>query len=182
MANANPGGIYGNNMISQPQIVSTGPQFQSDASAVNPIGGKVRWNNAILRYVKHNTGTSAVTPLAGAPAYVKTLTPAATATAVPVFTVTADQSDSVIGVTPVGVFMQFTTAPATNTYIWIQIGGVANCIVAGAVTGEKVIGSTSDLQFDRISDIGTSTYTTVGKVAGSSSATLSPVLLQGMDW
>lgn len=182
MANANPGGIYGQNQLAQPQINSLGPQFQNDSAPQNPIGGMIRWNNQLLRYVKHAAGTGAVTPAAGAPAYAKVLTPGATATAVPVVTVTADQTDSVMGLKALGTYMQFTTAPTDGYYIWIIVAGVANCKVAGAIAGDKLIGSATDNQFDIIAAGSAQTYPLLGTVCGASSGGLSPTMLQDMDW
>lgn len=183
MANALPGGIYGENQLGQPQINSAGAQSQNDATALNPIGGKCRVNNQILRYVKHSVGSGSVTPSAGAPAYAKVLTPLATATAVPVLTVTPDQTDSVMGLQPIGVYMQFTTAPTDGYYIWIIVGGVGNLLAPGAVAGDKLIGSSTDNQFDKIAGSGTQTYPLVGTVYGTSSGGLSPTFLSpGMDW
>jgi hypothetical protein len=177
-----PGGIFGNDFVAQPQIHPSGPQFNNDATAVNPIGGRIRWNNLIWRYVKHSAGTGTVTPLAGAPAYPKVLTPAATSTAVPVFTVTADQSDGVGNKQAVGVYGQFTTAPTDGYYTWIVCGGVPQALVAGAVAGDTVIASATDNQFDRIASGSNVTQVPQGTVMGSSSSGLSPVLLMGMDW
>lgn len=177
-----PGSINGNNQSAQPQIHPSGPAFNNDLTPQNPIGGKILWNNQVWRYVRHKAGTGTVTPVSGGPAYAKTLTPGATATAVPVFDVTADQSDSVGGLQPVGVYGPFTTAPTADYYIWIAVGGVINCVVTGAVAGEKVIGSATDNTFDRISGVGTQTYPLVGTSMGASSGGLSPVLLRGMDW
>lgn len=178
----NPGGIQGVNQLAQPQVHPSGPAFNNDATAVNPIGGKMRYNNQIWRYVQHNAGSGTVTPSAGAPAYAKTLTPAGTSTAVPSFTVTADQTDSVAGLMAVGVYGQFTTAPTTLYYTWIQIGGVANALAPGAVAGDKLIGSATDNQFDKIAGSGTQTYPLMGVVCGTSASGLSPTLLTNMDW
>lgn len=178
-----PGGIFGNNMIAQPEIDARGPEYQNDATARNPIGGKIRWNNKILRYVRFDNGTGNVTPSAGGPAWGKTITPAATATAQPIFTVTADQTDSVFGQTPVGAFLQFTTAPTDLYYIWIGIGGIHQCLVPAAVEEDMVIGSSTDNQFGRIAAGSNLTRPMVGiRMEGSSSSGLSPVLLTNMDW
>lgn len=179
---AYPGGIYGLNQISNPQVEYAGAHTQNDSVAKNPIGGMIRRNGQLLRYVKHSVGSGTVTPVAGAPAYAKTFTPSATATAVPVFTVTADQSDSVMGLQPVGVYMEFTTAPTDGYYIWIIVGGKANALVLGAVAGDIAIGSVTDNQFVKISDSGTQTNVAMGRVCGNSSSGLSPTLLMNMDW
>ncbi len=176
------GGIYGLNQIANPQVAAGGAHLQADATAKNPIGGLIRRNGQLLRYVKFSAGTGTVVPLAGAPAYAKAFTPGATATAIPVFTVTADQSDSVMGLQPVGVFMEFTTAPADTNYIWIIVGGKANCLSLGAIAGDVLIGSASDNQFAKIGDGSALTNVVVARVCGTSSGGLSPSLLMAMDW
>lgn len=177
-----PGGDYGLNQIANPQVDSRGAAFQNDLTPTNIIGGMCRRNNALLRYVRHRAGTGTVTPSAGAPAYAKTLTPEATATAVPVFDVTADQSDSVMGLLPAGRYLSFTTAPTDAYYIWIQVGGRGDCLAPGAVAGDKLIGSATDNQFDKIAGSGTQTYPIVGVVCGASAGGLSPAILMNMDW
>ncbi len=177
-----PGAVNGNNQIAQPQVDSRGAAYQNDATPQNPIGGMCRRNNALLRYVKFSAGTGTVTPLAGAPAYAKVFTPEATATATPAFTVTADQSDSVMGLQPVGRFLDFTTAPTDGYYIWIQVGGKGSCLVVGAVAGDVLIGSASDNTFAKITDGSTISNVPVGRVCGASTAGSSPALLFNMDW
>ena len=181
---AYPGGIFGNDQIALPQIDTRGPQYQSDATAKNPIGGKIRYNNVIWRYVKHDKGTGDVTPVKGGPAFGKTVTPAATATAQPVFTVTPDQTDSVFGQTPVGAYQcESGSEPADDTYTWIAIGGIVNLVVPAAVEEDTIIGSGTDGQFGRIAAGSNVTRTQVGvRQEGASSSGLSPVLLMNMDW
>lgn len=179
-----PGGVFGNNQIAIPQVDTRGPQYNNDATAKNPIGGRIRWNNQIWRYVKHNAGTGTVTPVVGGPAWGKTITPAATATVVPVFTVTPDQTDSVFGRTPVGVYQCASgSEPTTNYFTWIAVGGIVNCVVPGAIEEDAVVGSATDGQFAKVTAGTAVTYTQVGlRMEGASSSGLSPVLLMNMDW
>lgn len=175
-----PGGIFG--QIAHPQVDSRGPEYQADLTPKNPIGGKIKWNGRVLRYVKHLGGTGSVTPLAGGPAWGKTVTPAATASAAPVFEVTADQTDSVFGQTPVGCYMDFTTAPASGTYIWVVISGMQNIIVAASVEEDMIIGSGTDNTWGRIAAGSNLTRPMVGvRMEGASSGGKSPVMLL-MDW
>lgn len=184
MANANPGGVFGNNQIAIPQIDTRGPQYNNDLVAKNPIGGKIRWNNQVWRYVRHDQGSGTVVPVLGGPAWGKTITPAATATAVPVFKVTPDQTDSVFGRTPVGVYQCAVGSEPTHAYYtWIAIGGIVNCVVPGSVEEDSIVGSTTDGQFAAVAAGTAPTYTAVGlRMEGASSAGLSPVLLMNMDW
>ena len=177
-----PGGIYG--VISTPEVDSRGPQYNNDATAKNPIGGKMLVNNVIWRYVKHNAGTGVVTPVLGGPAWGKTVTPAATSTAQPVFTVTPDQTDSVFGRTPVGVYQCASgSEPTTNYFTFIAVGGIVDCIVPGAVEETAVVGSATDGEFAGVAAGTAVTYTQVGvRMEGASSSGLSPVLLMAMDW
>lgn len=178
------GGIYGENQLAQPQVHASGPQYNNDLNPVNPIGGKMRWNNQVWRYVRHNAGTGVVTPVNGGPAWGKSIIPAATATAVPVFTVTPDQTDSLFSHTPVGVYQcAVGSEPTTLYYTWIAVGGVINCLVPGGVEADMIIGSTTDSQFGRIAEGSNLTETQVGiRMEGASSSGLSPVLLMNMDW
>lgn len=174
------GGIFGD--IAMPQIESRGPQYQNDATPKNPIGAKCRWNNTILRYVQHHQGVGVVVPVVGGPAWGRTITPAATAAAVPVFQVTPDQTDSVFGNTPVGVYIHLVTL--TNLFFtWVQVGGIAQCVVPGSIEEDTIIGSTTDNQFAAIAAGAAITRTQVGiRQEGASAAGLSPVLLMNMDW
>jgi|SRR6267142_1849115 len=175
-----PGGIFGD--IAMPQIESRGPQYQNDATPKNPIGAKCRWNNTILRYVRHDKGSGSVVPNVGGPAWGKTITPAATATAVPVFTVTPTVADSVFGQTPVGVYIHLVTL-TDQFYTWIQVGGIAQCVVPGSIEEDTIIGSNTNNQFGNITAGSAITRTQVGiRQEGASAAGLSPVLLMNMDW
>lgn len=177
-----PGGLYGLNQIANPEVHSLGVAYQNDSVAKNPIGGMIRRDNTLLRYVKFSAGTGVVVPVAGAPAYAKVFTPAGTATAVPVFTVTADQSDSVMGLQPVGVFLALSAVPTDGYYIWIAVGGKANTQSPGNVAGSVLIGSSTDNQFAIIADGSAITNVVVGRVCGTSTAGLAPTLLFNMDW
>lgn len=177
----NAGGIYGLNQIASPQVHSLGIGYQNDSTPVNPIGGIIRRHNALYRYVKLDA--SDVAPSAGAPAYATVFTPSGTLTAVPVFTVSADQSDSCMGLQPVGVFTTLDVTPTNGYYIWIQIGGRhPACLVAGAVAGDVLIGSATDNVFAKISDGSALTNVVVGRVCGTSASGASPTLLMNMDW
>lgn len=177
-----PGGLYGLNQIANPEVNSLGAAFQNDAVAKNPIGGMIRRDNALLRYVKFSAGTVVTVPVPGAPAYAKVFTPTGTATAVPVFTVTAYHTDSVMGLQPVGVFLGFTTAPTDGNYIWIAVAGKINTQSPGNIAGSVLIGSATDNQFAIIADGSTLTNIPVGRVCGTSAAGLAPAMLMNMDW
>lgn len=179
-----PGGIYGANMIAQPQIDTRGPQYNNDATPKNPIGGRTVWNNQIWRYVQHNQGTGTVVPLLGGPAWAKTFTPLATATAVPAVVTTPDQTDSLFEYTPIGSYQCAVGSEPTHLYYtWILVGGLGNLLVVGGVEGDMVTGSGTDNQFARIAAGSALTRTQVGtRMEGASASGLSPVLLTGMDW
>lgn len=172
-------GVYG--AVGIIQLTTGDPATVNDSAAKMPIGAKFYWNGALYRYVKHSTGTGAVAATTGAPAYAKTLTPAATATVAPVFTVTPDASDSVIGAMPVGAYLG---APTNAYFCCIQIGGRANVLVAGAVEGDMLIGHAStDSLFSKISEGSNLTNVCVGKVMeGTSTASLSPAWLMNMEF
>lgn len=179
MANTalDPGGIFG--YISTPDLPSGGPALSNDLAARMPIGAKFIWNGAGYRYVKHSTGTGTVTPVVGSPAYAKVLTPGATTTALPVVTVTADQSDSVMGLTCVGVYI---SVPTNAYYCCVQCTGKGSVYApADPPAGNKVFGSATDGRFDT-SLATTSTYLPQGIVCGTSASSLWPTLLMNMDW
>lgn len=172
------GGIYGE--VSLVQIPTGGVSTINDSTAKMPIGAKFRWNNGIYRYVKHSTGTGTIAALAGAPAYAKSITPAATATAIPVFTVTPDASDSTWGKLPVGVYLG---VPTNANFCCIQIGGIAQCAVVGAIEGDVLVGGTTDQAFEKISEGSNLTQVPVGKVTeAASAAAVSTAVLMNMDW
>lgn len=177
-----PGGIYGLNQIATPQVESLGASYQNDATPKNPVGGMIRRDNTLLRYVKFSKGTGTVTPVAGAPAYAKTFTPAGSASAVPEFTVTPDQTDSVAGLQPVGVFLTQSVTLTDGYYIWIAVGGRVNTVAPGGVPGSVIIGSSADNTFAIIADGSAITNIPVGRVCAASSGGLSPTILMNMDW
>jgi hypothetical protein len=177
-----PGSINGLNQIANPEVHASGLSFQNDATARNPVGGMIRRHDGLYRYVKFSTGTGTVTPSAGAPAYAKVFTPDGSATAVPVFTVTADQSDSVAGLQPVGVFLTQSVVLTDGNYCWIQVAGRGSTLAIGGVAGNVIIGSSTDNQFAIIADGSSITNVPVGRVCGASSGGLSPTILFNMDW
>jgi len=172
------GGVYGE--VTTLELPASGPAAVNHSTAKMPIGAKFRWNGAVYRYVKHSTGTGAIAAVIGAAAYPKALTPAASATAVPVFTVTPDASDSVLGKLPVGVYLG---VPTDTYFCCIQIGGKATCKIPGAVEGDVLVGGTADAAFEKISEGSNLTQIPVGKVMeGASSSSLSSAMLMNMDW
>lgn len=177
MASTYAGGVFGT--INTPEVRSGGPANNNDSTAKMPIGATMTWNGARYRYVKFSSGTGTVAAIVGGPAYAKTLS-VATATVQPVFTVAADQTDSVFSKTPVGVFISI----LTDTYFgFIQIGGDATVKVLGAVAGDLLTGGTTDNQFEKISEGSAMTQTQVGVVkSGTSAASLSTAHLINMDW
>lgn len=177
---AYPGGIYGENSVAISQITTGDPNTVNDSKAKAPIGGKIRWNNQVWRYVKYK---ATITAVAGAPAYAQTFTPGATASAAPVVTVSGAHADSVAGLQVFGVFGQFTTAPTDGYFIYVLVGGVGPVVSTGvAAVGDVLIGSATDSQFAKISDGGTLTNIPAARVVGASSAGLCPALLMNMDW
>ena len=178
----NPGSINGLNQIANPQVHASGLSFQNDSTAQNPVGGMIRRHNGLFRYVKHSAGTGTVTPVAGAPAYAKVFTPDGSSTAVPVFTVTADQTDSVAGLQPVGVYLTQSVVLTDGYYCWIQVGGRGSTLSTGAVAGQIIIGSSVDNIFALISDGSTINQIPIGRICGASASGLSPTILFNMDW
>ncbi len=186
---AYPGGIFGtSNTNSVPGTGAGGtvttPFSTLDAVAQNPIGSTILWNGAIYRYVKFAKGTGTVSSAVGGPAWPTAITAAATATAQPIFTVTADQTDSIMGQTPVGVFGAIIVAATYDLYYtYVQVGGIAQCVVPGSIEEDMIIGSTSDNQFAKIAAGSNLTRPMVGvRLEGASSAGLSPVLLCNMNF
>jgi len=186
---AYPGGIFGSsNTNSVPGTgaggTATTPFSTLDATPQNPIGSTILWNGAIYRYVKFSKGTGTVNSAVGGPAWPTAITAAASSVAQPIFTVTADQTDSIMGQTPVGVFGAIIVAATYDTYYtYIQIGGIAQCVVPGSVEEDMIIGSTSDNQFSKIAAGSNLTRTQVGiRMEGASSSGLSPVLLMNMTF
>lgn len=173
-----PGGVFGR--LSTQEVHRDGPASQNDATAKMPIGAVLLWNGNLYRYVRFDNGTGNVASAAGYPAWPVAVTPAATATALPVFTVTADQTDSVLGATPVGVFLGVVT---DGNYCFIQIGGRALCMVPGGIEEDMIIGSTTDGQFGHIAAGSNLTRPMVGiRLEGASASGLSPVWLTNLGW
>ncbi len=186
---AYPGGIFGtSNTNSVPGTGAGGtastPFSALDAAAQNPIGSTILWNGAVYRYVKFDGGSGPANSVVGGPAWPVAITAAATATVAPIFTVTPDQTDSITGQTPVGVFGAIINGTTYDNYFtYIQVGGVAQCVVPGGIEEDTVIGSSSDGQFGRIAAGSTITRLQVGlRLEGASSAGLSPVLLMNMNF
>ncbi len=186
---AYPGGIFGtSNTNSVPGTgaggTATTPFSALDAEAQNPIGSTILWNGAVYRYVKFDGGSGPANSVVGGPAFAVAITAAATSTAVPIFTVTADQTDSIIGQTPVGVFGAIINGTTYDNYFtYIQIGGIAQCVVPGSIEEDMVIGSGTDGQFAKIAAGSNLTRTQVGvRLEGASSSGLSPVLLMNMNF
>jgi hypothetical protein len=179
----NPGTGYGFIQIAQPQISPNGWFNQFDTVAQNPIGGKTRWGNVVLRYVKIDV---TVVPVIGAPLYALAFTPGGTSTAVPALTVGADYdgSGATLGLQVMGVLGPFTlTLPTAAYFGWIQIGGVAQVVSTGiTATSNVLIGSTTDNQFAVIADGSNLTNIPAARVMGASVAGLAPALLMNMDW
>lgn len=173
-----PGGIFGE-ISNTPEISTGNPATVNDATAKMPIGATFRHNGKKYRYVRFNNGTGNVAPVAGGPAWPHTIT-VPTSLVGPVFTVTADQTDSIMERSAVGAFLG---VPTDGNYCCIQIGGIAQCVVPGGVEGDMVIGSATDNQFDRIAAGSNLTRPLMGiRMEGASASGLSPVLLMNMDW
>lgn len=174
------GAVYGENQLATPQVNASGPAFNNDLTAVNPIGGKMRWGNQVWRYVQ--VYAPSVVPVAGGPAYAQTMTPA-TSTAVPVLKASAHQADSIMGLMPIGVWGQFTTAPTTLYYTWIIVAGIAQIVSTLILGAGMVIGiSAADGTWGYVADGTNLTTTVAGRVCGTSSGGLINVLLENMDW
>lgn len=179
---AYPGGIFGRSLT--PQIPTGGPSTVLDATAQMPIGSTFLWNGAGYRYVKFDGGSGPANSVIGGPAFAVALTPAATATAQPIFTVTPDFTDSILGQTAVGVFLAVINGTTYDNYfICIQVSGLAQCIVPGGIAEDMVIGSGTDGQFGRIAAGSNLTRPLLGvRTSGASASGLSPVMLCNMDF
>lgn len=178
---AYPGGLFGGTLT--PTVPTGGPSTVLDATAKMPIGSTFLWNGGVFRYVKYSKGTGSVATVVGGPAWPTVITPAATATAQPVFTVTPDQTDSIMGNTPCGVFLAIIATTSDTYFVCIQVGGKALCIVPAAIEEDTIVGSTTDGQFGRIAAGSNITRTQVGiRLEGASSSGLSPVWLMNMDY
>lgn len=176
-----PGGLFGGTLT--PTVPTSGPSAVLDSTPQMPIGCTFLWNGNVYRYVKFDGGTGSVATAIGAPAWPVAIT-LATSTTQPVFTVTADQTDSIMGQTPCGVFLAVINGTTyDNYYICIQVGGKALCYVPAGVEEDAVIGSSTDGQFGRIAAGSNITRTQVGiRLEGASASTLSPVWLMNMDF
>lgn len=182
----NPGTVYGLGQLSQPQISPLGWFNQFDTTATNPIGGKTRWGNIVIRYVQVDPTSTA--PVAGAPLYATAFTPNGTATAVPIITLSPvyNQSGATSGLQVLGVMGPFTGSPALPTakfYTWVQVGGLAQ-IVSTGVTAQSmvIIGSTTSNQYAVIADGSNLTNIPAARVMGASVSGQCPALLMNMDW
>jgi hypothetical protein len=179
-----PGGTYGNIAIAQPQISPLGWYNQADLTPKNPIGGKVRYGNIVIRYVKIDV---TVVPVAGAPLYALTFTPGGVpGTTVPVITLATDYdgTGATSSLQVQGVMGPFTiTLPLVAFYTWVQVGGVAQCVGTGVTAQSNIlIGSTTDNQFAVIADGSTVTNVPAARVVGACVAGQVPALLMNMDW
>ncbi len=179
-----PGGIYGNIAVAQPQISPFGWYNQIDLTPKNPIGGKTRIGNIVIRYVKVDV---TVSPAVGAPLYALVFTPGGVpGLTAPVVTLAADYdgSGATQGLQVQGVMGPYTVSlPAVAFYTWVQVGGVAQVVGTGVTaTSNVLIGSSTDNVFGVISDGSNLTNIPAARVMGACVAGLAPALLMNMDW
>lgn len=161
-----------------PQLPSNGgaPDTANDATATNPLGIRCRWKGNTYRYVLFSNGTGDVASAAKGAAYWSALNPQT-----PTYTVTSDESDSLFGINgAAGIFGGVVT---DGYYTWIQCAGLRQVTATGAfVTGDKIIGSSTDLTFGRIALGSNNTDVVFGVVQSGSTSGGPTVLLQAMDW
>ena len=174
--------------VERPKETAGGLIKANDKTAKAPLGVLYRHKGNVYRYVQHNPGT-AVAVKAGGVAYWKTLSPADGD-----WVVSSDQTDSIGGVNAVaGIYVDdITVGAAASTafvtaeyYTWIGVGGVfrVQC-AASVVAGDKLIGGTTDLQFERVAAGTQPTDVVFGIALATRDVTSTSVkaLLQALDW
>lgn len=170
--------LYGpNRVVETPNEVAGGLPAANDATAKNVLGTIVEYKGNKWMYVKFDNGTGNVAAVAHGVAYWKSLDPLTET-----FTVTSDETDSHAGLN--GVAGIFGCAITDGYYGWIQISGVATCLVAAStVAGDRMIGYATDLTFNRIATGGAATDNIYGVAINAiDSNGTSEVLLQSLDW
>lgn len=155
----------------------------NDATAQNPLGALIKWGDNVYRYCQYNSGSGTVASAAAGVCHWKTLTIVAGPVTTPVYTVTGDQTDAIATLFSVaGIAKGVVT---TLYYSWFGVGGMHSCSVAASTTvGDTMIGSVTDLTFQRIaSGVGSATSAGIyGSAYSAVAATVSNVLLQNLIW
>jgi hypothetical protein len=150
----------------------------NDATARNPVGAMVKWNGNVYRYVKFDNGSGNVASAAAGVLHWSALAPAADT---PLYTATSDQTDALAGVNSVAGIAKGVVTDLYYTFI--GVAGLHNATTSAATSaGMKVVGGTTDLTFDLLTAVGTTTYIPYGRVLVTSATTTSSVLLEGLIW
>ena len=126
------------------QVTTNDPTTVNDASAQGEVGRLILHNGNLYRYVLFNNGAGNVASAAGGVAYWFALNPGA---ATPLWTVTSDQTDSIMGINGVaGVFGGVVT---DGNHCFVQVGGRVNAQVVSTIAiGDLLVGQTTDLIFE----------------------------------
>ncbi len=169
-------------VLNGPNIVVTlpaggDPRTANDSSRKNPPGLLIRYEGNVYRYVKFNNGTGNVAAVEFGVVYWKTLDPNNGD-----FEVTSDVDDSLGGINGVAGILGCVVTDAY--WCWIQVGGVATCLVhSSTVEGSKCIGAATDLVFGYIA-VGAALTDVLFGIAldAYDTATTAEVLLQNLDW
>ena len=164
-----------------PRTVNEPERFQESPGlpgSISPgvLGAIVRHEGNLFRYVLHDEGAGAVAVTVGGVAYFSVLDPETG-----VYTVTSDQSDSLGGANAVaGIYGNVVT---DGNFCYLQVGGVALVnTAASTAAGDKVVGGTTDLTFNR-SVAGAAPIDTVyGGVISARVSNQNSVILQNLDW
>jgi hypothetical protein len=159
------------------ELPAAGPQYANDATAKNIPGMVIRYGGKLYRYVQFDDG-AAVTAVAGGVVHWKTLTVGSG-----IFIVTSDVTYSTASVNGVaGILGCIVT---DQYYTWIGVGGPHTCVVAAStVAGDRMVGSLTDLAFDRVAAGGSAPNNVFGIALDTRETTYgtATVLLQNLVW
>lgn len=162
--------------VNEGEIFRESPGLPSPGVSPGVLGTIVRFDGNLFRYVLHDEGAGAVAVTVGGVAYFSVLDPETG-----VYTVTSDQSDSLGGANAVaGIYGNVVT---NGNFCYLQVGGVALVnTAASTVAGDKVVGGTTDLTFNR-SVAGAAPIDTVyGGVISARVSNQNSVILTNLDW
>jgi len=164
-----------------PRTVNEPERFQESPGLPGSIsnavlGTIVRFDGNLYRYCLHDEGSGAVAVTVGGVAHFLALDPETG-----IYTVTGDQTDSIGGANAVaGIYGNVVT---DGNFCYLQVGGVALVnTAASTAAGDKVVGGTTDLTFNR-SVAGAAPIDTVyGGVISARVSNQNSVILQNLDW
>jgi hypothetical protein len=164
-----------------PRTVNEPERFQESPGLPGSIsnavlGTIVRFDGNLYRYCLHDEGSGAVAVTVGGVAHFLALDPETG-----IYTITGDQTDSIGGANAVaGIYGNVVT---NGNFCYLQVGGVALVnTAASTAAGDKVVGGSTDLTFNR-SVAGAAPIDTVyGGVISARVSNQNSVILQNLDW